>query len=69
MDPVQALRQIGFELERGGASTYRVLVAGAPGRPGKIAALAQAPPVPCQNSRTVSELVLSAIVRLLCGTR
>ena len=24
MDPVQALRQIAFELERGGAPTYRV---------------------------------------------
>ena len=44
VDPVQALRQIAFELERGGAPTYRVLVAGAPGRPGKVAALAQAPP-------------------------
>ena len=43
-DPVQALRQIAFELERGGAPTYRVPVAGAPGRPGKVAALAQAPP-------------------------
>jgi hypothetical protein len=26
-------------------------------------------PVPCQNSRTVSELVFSAILKLLCGTR
>jgi hypothetical protein len=25
--------------------------------------------VPCQNSRTVSELVFSAILKLLCGTR
>jgi hypothetical protein len=33
VDPVQALRQIAFELERPGAPAYRVLVAGAPGRP------------------------------------
>ena len=25
--------------------------------------------VPCQNSRTVSELVFSAILKLLCATR
>jgi hypothetical protein len=27
------------------------------------------PPVPCQNSHTGSELVFSAVIRLLCGTR
>ena len=31
VDPVQALRQIAFELERSGAPAYRMLVAGAPG--------------------------------------
>jgi hypothetical protein len=34
-----------------------------------LARRTSAAPVPCQNSRTVSELVFSAILRLLCGTR
>ena len=38
-------------------------------RPAVTSEIASTSPVPCQNSRTVSELVVSAISRLLSGTR